>query len=274
MIRTLLKHEAIRTRGLLLVIGGAAAAMGAVGALLAWTGWPVVAHFGMFIGLASAFALLPALQLAQAVDYWRSGYGRVGYFTQTLPVRGSRIYWAKLLWALAVLLLGVILAAAIGFVALLGSAGLLGVDAAAVPGLIGDFFADAYAVAPWMTALVAPLLILAMLAMMTVMYFCAASLGSEQRLHPLGWGGPVLVWFALYLATQAVMFVLILAVPLGFGLDEDGAFGVVPADLVGAMVSGVELQLMPLGFIPALLVILPLLIWRTARSWDRKVSLA
>lgn len=274
MIRTLLKHEAIRTRGMLLAIGGVAAAMGAVGAILGWTGWPVIAHFGMFIGFAGAIALVPALQLAQGIDYWRSSYGRVGYFTQTLPVRGSRTYWAKLLWALVVLLLAVVLAIGIGFVALLGSAGPLGIDAGALPSMIVDFFADVIATAPWWVVAGVPLLLLAMLALNTVMLFCAASVGSEQRMHPLGWGGPVLVWIALYIAMQVAMFVMILAVPFGLTIDDAGGFGVVGVDLLGAMVRGTGVQLVPLGFVPALLLIIPPMLWRTARSWERKVSLA
>ena len=88
MIGTLLKHEVIRTRGFLLTIAAAGLGLAAVGSALAITGWPVLSQFGLVLGAVGAFGLLPAMQLALAVDYWRSGYGRIGYFTQSFTEYG------------------------------------------------------------------------------------------------------------------------------------------------------------------------------------------
>lgn len=275
MTGMLIKHEAIRTRGFLLTIAAAGLGLGAAGSLMAVTGWPVLAQFGIVLGCIGAFGVLPAMQLALAVDYWRSSYGRIGYFTQTLPIRGSRIYWAKLAWAAIVVLLGLVATLAIWFVVLVAAAQtMFGITPGALLTQIGDVLAAAYSASPWLVAVGAPALLLLLYGFNTVMYCCAASIGSERWLQRLGWGGPVLVWFALHSVTQIVMFALILAIPVGLGVDEAGEFGFVSANLLAAMVQGTELQLMPIGFVPALLVVIPLMIWRTVRSWSHQVSLA
>lgn len=275
MIGTLLKHEVIRTRGFLLAIAGAGLALGTVGALMAFTGWPVLAQFGLVLGAIGAFGVLPAMQLALAVDYWRSSYGRIGYFTQTLPVQGSRIYVAKLGWAAFVVLAGFFATLAIWFVVMVASAQtLFGVAPDVLLTQVGEILAAAYIAAPWLVAVGAPVLLLLLYGFNTVTYYCAASVGSERGLQRLGWGGPVLVWFALSAITQIVMFVLIPLIPFGLGVNEAGSFGLVSADLLGAMINGTQLQLMPIGFVPALIVVIPLMIWRTVHSWDHKVSLA
>src|SRR5690625_4541204 len=115
---TLLKHEFLRTRNMLALVAGVAVLLALAGTLLAATGVPVLSSVGLVAGLAAVLGLVPAAQLALAVAYWRSSYGRAGYLTQTLPVKGSTIYWAKMLWAWAVSLagaalsIGILLAAA------------------------------------------------------------------------------------------------------------------------------------------------------------------
>lgn len=272
MIATLLKHEAIRTRGLLLVIAGLAAGLSVIGALMALTGWPLLAQLGLVLGFVGACGLVPALQLGQAVDYYRSGYGRVGYFTQTLPIRGSRIYWAKLLWAVVVLILGLVATLALVLLVLLAGADLLGISRASLLPTMGEAIADAFAVAPAL-AVAAPVVVVLLYGLNTAMLFCAVSVGSEQWMHRLGWGGPVVVWVALYAVSQIAMFALILAVPFGLAADASGGLGLERVDLLGAMLSGVEPEIVPIGWLPALLLSIPVLVWWTARSWDRKVSL-
>lgn len=273
MIGTMLKHEAIRTRGFLAAIAGVAAALAVLGALMALTGWPVLAQLGLVLGLVGASGLVPALQLGQAVDCWRSGFGRTGYFTQTLPIRGSRILWTKLLWAGGVLIVALAVSFALALLVLLGGAGQLGLTQAELLAAIRDGIAQALAVAPWL-AVVGPVLLVLLAAVNTAILWFAVSVGSEQRFHRLGWGGPLLLWFALYTASQIAMFVMILAVPFGIGVDAAGSIGIQGVDLVQAMVTDSDPQVMPIGWLPVLLLSIPLLLWRTARSWDRKVSLA
>ncbi|WP_405218778.1 hypothetical protein [Agrococcus sp. Ld7] len=276
MIGTLLKHEAIRTRGFLLTITAAALGLAAVGSALAVTGWPVLAQFGLVLGAIGAFGVLPAMQLALAVDYWRSSYGRIGYFTQSLPIRGSRIYWAKLAWASIVVLIGLIATLALWLLVMIASAQtMFGTAPAVFLEQIGEVLRAAYAAAPWLVAVGAPATLLLLYIFNTVLYDAAASLGSERWLQRLSWGGPVLVWFLLSAIAQLVMLGGILAIPFGLGMTPAGVVGFVPVDMLGAMLGGTtDRQLMPIGFVPALLVVVPLLIWRTVHSWNHKVALA
>lgn len=275
MTGTLIKHEVLRTRGFLLVIVAAALTLGLAGSALAFTGWPVLAQFGLVLGAIGAFGLIPAIQLAEAVDYWRTSYGRLGYFTQTLPVRGSRIFWAKLAWAALVLLVALVLTLAIWLLVMVASAeSLFGVPTAVLLSQIGGILAAAYAASPWLVAVGAPLILVVLYGFNTVLLFASATIGSERWLQRLGWGGPVLVWFALYTVVQIAMFALILVIPLGLGVDAAGGFGIVPADLLTAMIQDTNPQVMPIGFIPAMVAMIPLLLWRTVRSWNHKVSLA
>jgi hypothetical protein len=275
MIGTLIKHEALRTRGFVLTIAGAGAGLAVVGSLMALTGWPVLSQFGVVLGFIGAFGMLPALQLALGVDYWRSSYGRIGYFTQTLPVRGSRIYRAKLVWALLVMLAGLLATVGLWLVVMLGAAPtMLGLTPGEFLEQAGEILASAFEAAPWLVALGAPALLVLLYSLSTVMYACAASIGSERWLQRLGWGGPVVVWFGLYTVLQIAMFVAILAIPFGLGVDDAGRFGVIPADLLGALVTDTDLQLMPIGFVPVLVVAIIAMVWATVRSWDHRVSLA
>ncbi|SFS10189.1 hypothetical protein SAMN04487783_1372 [Agrococcus baldri] len=275
MTAILMKHEAIRTRGFLLVILGAAVALGAVGSLMAITGWPVLAVFGTVLGFIGAFGLVPAMLLASAVDYWRTSYGRVGYFTQTLPVRGSRIFWTKFAWASLMLLVGLVLTVVLWLLVMVASAqSLFATTPTMLLGQVGDVLAAAYQAAPLLVAVGAPVISIVMYGFNLVMLFAAASIGSERRLQRLGWGGPVLVWFVLYAIVQVVMFVAVLAIPFGLGVDASGEFGVVPVDMLTAMLQNTSANVMPVGFLPAMALAIPLLLWRTVHSWNRRVSLA
>lgn len=275
MTGTLIKHEAIRTRGFLLVIAAAGLGSALIGSLLALTGWPILSVLGTVIGFIGAFALVPAMQLAQAVDYWRTGYGRIGYFTQTLPVRGSRIYWAKLAWAGLTLLAALILTLAAWFGVMVASAqGLFGMPPGEMLAQAGEILGAAYAAAPWLVAVGAPVILVVLYGFNTALLLFSASVGSERWLQRLGWGGPVLVWFGSYAIVQVVLFVLILAIPFGLGVDASGSFGIVPANLLEAMITNTDAQVMPIGFLPAMAALIPVFLWRTARSWNHKVSLA
>lgn len=68
VMRTLLTHEWLRTRGRLALIAGIAALIVAVGALAAATRWVLVAPVGAIGAVAAAYALVPVSQLLLAFD--------------------------------------------------------------------------------------------------------------------------------------------------------------------------------------------------------------
>lgn len=273
MVGTLIRHEAIRTRGLLATIFGAAAILTVVGAVLAATMWPLISQVGLLMAIVGAVATVPASQLGLAWDYWQSGYRRIGYFTQTLPVRGRTIYWARLAWGVAVLVAGLLWSSVLGILAFFGTAGSFGMRPFDVFPLVGDWFSALAAVLPWWGWIALPVLLLVFVGFTLVQYYFAASIGSERRLVSLGIGGPVLVWFAVYMAMQLVFLVFMFVVPLGIGVI-DGTLALTSENFFAAVIANEQPGSMPAGIIPAFVLATIALVWRTVVSWERKVSLA
>ncbi|SMY10705.1 hypothetical protein [Brevibacterium jeotgali] len=272
MITTLLAHEWQRTRVMVGAVTGIALLVVGAAALLIAPGWPGLSLFGILLGAAVLCGYVPVLQVLLAVDYWRSSYGRTGYFTQTLPIRGGTIFAAKFLHMNLVILAGLLVTVLL--VPLywwgLASGGMvdLGLFAA-----VRELWAT-------ITAVLSPLLMLgavaAFLGLMLsgqAMYTFSASIGSETPINRLGFGGPVVVYLVLYGISQVLTFAALFAIPLGIGMTGDG-LGLVRFDVLAEVTGGAESdEVMPVAFLAPLLLIGALCVWRTAHSWNRKVAL-
>lgn len=270
---TLLKHEYVRTRAMLVVVTGVAVLLALAGALLGLTGLPVLSTFGTVVVVVVAFALVPVAQILLAVHYWQSSYGRTGYLTQTLPVPGSTIYWAKMLWAWLVSIVGLVVSVGIGVagtsLAAAGDGGELQVQLS-----LREGWQTLLEVAPgWRAAALVAAFVALILAYPT-QYFFAASIGSQAPMNRLGAGGPVLVWLGLYLVSQVLVFVSFVAVPVAVGM-EDGRLTFVRFDVLAEMTAGAGTSpdVMPVGFVPALMLVAVACLVATVHSWRRKVSL-
>lgn len=93
---------------------------------------------------------------------------------------------------------------------------------------------------PGVIALAIALLLFSCGAWLIQMLF-SASIGSESRFNRMGLAGPVVVFIVVYVVLQVLLFVSILVVPL--------------------------------GIILSLVLVTGYCLWRTVRSWNRKVSL-
>lgn len=272
MITTLLKHEWLRTRGMLGTSFGVILLVGILGSLLGALNFSVVSMFGLFLGVLVAVVAVPAIQLELAMDYWRTGYGRTGYFTQSIPVRGSTIFWAKFLWAVLVSLVALALALLLGWLAWWAVAVNSGSELPSLA-VLGDVMRSLASIAPAWLIVAAVLAVVVSVATMTVYYYFSVSLGHERWLASLGAGGPIVVFVVLYIVTQVTMFLGMLLVPLGLGVEDD-RLAVVPFNVVSEMSIGTESSsVMPIGFVATTVVLLAVLLWRTARSWNHKVAL-
>ena len=272
MITTIIKHEFIRARGWLAQVFGGATLLVATGSALALTDWPMVSTFGVVLGAFAVVALLPVAQLALAWDYWRSSYRRIGYFTQTLPIRGATQYWARLIWGTAVSLLALAWSIVLGVGLWYGSMRVTDSRPADLWDTVTGTWELATQAAPaWFWVLALLLVVLLMLSNVAAYYF-AASVGSERRFAGLGAGGPVLVWVLIYFAIQLAFVVAIVTVPWGVGL-VDGRLGLVQQDFLSLLAANEETDVMPIGFLPVLVLMVVPLVWRTIVSWERKVSL-
>lgn len=272
MTTTLLKHEWLRTRGLLGTSFGVILLVGILGSMLGALDFSVVSMFGVFLGVLAAVAIVPVIQLLLAMDYWRTGYGRTGYFTQSIPVRGSTIFWAKLLWAVLVSLVALVFALLLGWLAWWAVAVTSGSELPS-PAVLGDAMQSLASFAPAWLIVAAILGVVVSVATMTIYYYFSVSLGHERWLASLGAGGPIVVFVVLYIVTQVTTFLGMLLVPLGLGVEND-RLAVVPFNVVSEMSMGAESSsVMPIGFVATTVVLLALLLWRTARSWNHKVAL-
>lgn len=272
MVRTLMKHEYLRTRALIGVVFGAGTLFTLVGTAMTLLRLPVLSTLGVSIGMFGVAAMLPAVQLALGVDYWRNAYRRGGYLTQTLPVRGSTQYWVRLAWGIVVSLVGALVTLVLGVVLALGIASARGVDARELWLQARDAWDAVAAALPAWGWLAAPIVLLVLLASNLVQYYFAVSVGSERRLNSLGVGGPLLAWVGTYLFFQVLMFAGLLAIPLGL-TAVGGSVALAPNNVLEAMRGGPSADAMPIGWLPALVVGLALLVWRTRLSWERKVAL-
>lgn len=273
MITALLKHEWLRTRSLLGSIGAVVVLLVAAGAALTATGWPGISLVGMLMVMAPLAALVPTTQIALAVHYWQSSYSRTGYFTQSLPLNGVTIYAAKLAWALLVSLVAVLATAGLLMAAWPVLAGQLGGERNPFS-LIQQMWEAGTAVTSSPVLIAGILLFVGLILIWPIQYFFAASVGSESPLNRLGLGGPVVVFLGLYLASQVLIFLGIAALPWGL-TTVDGKLGIESWSVFAEMAAGDAGRddIMPIGFVPALLVIAVVCLLRTAHSWRRRISL-
>lgn len=273
MIAALLKHEWLRTRSLLGSIGAVAVLLVAAGTALTATGWPGISLVGMLMVMAPLAALVPATQIALAVHYWQSSYSRTGYFTQSLPLSGVTIYLAKLAWALLISLLAVLATAGLLMAAWPVLAGQLGGERNPFS-LVRQMWEAGTAVTSTAVLIAGIVLFVALILIWPIQYFFAASVGSETPLNRLGLGGPVVVFLGLYLASQVLIFLGMVALPWGVTM-VDGRLGIEQWSVFAEMAAGNASRddIMPVGFVPMLLLIGAGCLLRTVHSWRRRISL-
>lgn len=275
MTTTLLKHEWIRTRGTLGTLFGIVALVGVLGSLLGITGWPLLSVLGSLLGFLAVFILVPATQLLLAADYWKSGYGRTGYFTHSIPVRGSTIYWAKLAWAMLASLAALVLTVVLGLVAWWAFAQQSGMINAPSFSAVGEWWQWITAVTPAWMIVAGALLMLASFLAWPIYYYFSVSIGHESRLSGLGAAAPVVVFVAVYIGIQILSLLAMVAIPVGIGMVDGDSLGFVSFNLVSELSVGANASddVMPIGFLVSMGLILVFCLWRTARSWNHKVAM-
>lgn len=262
MTSKLLKHEYLRTRGGILIIWAIAVGIGAAGCLMTLMKIPALSALGTAFAVMVTILLIPATQLYLGVDYWLSSYRREGYLTQTLPIPGSRIYWAKLAWAVLTTAAGAIVTGLLAL-AIAASAGALGT--------LATWWNNVLEITPVWGFIVVGIVVATYLFSLVISLFFAATLGSIEPLNRWGIGGPIVIMVATNFITQIALLLTMLLIPLGVGLGANGielhTFSFVTLFTTNAV------EFMPAGWIPAI-VIIPLIqmLW-AARLWRKGASL-
>ena len=164
-------------------------------------------------------ALTPlACAIAAMADYWKTLYGQRGYFTMSLPISGTVIFWAKITRIVIECLLA--LALAVG--------GIIAVAASAAwsDGIsLAEYTAGPRSVVAGMPTSTVALMIAAqiILAMSWVVQACAAmTIGAEGRFNHMGFGAPIIGFVLLYIVNQVLSTVGTFFLPLS--VTTDGHF--------------------------------------------------
>lgn len=164
-------------------------------------------------------ALTPvACAIAAMADYWKTLYGQRGYFTMSLPVSGTTIFWAKITRMVIECLLA--LALAVGGIIAVASA------AAWSDGIsLAEYTAGPRSVAAGLPTSTVAIMIGAqvIVALSWLVQGCAAmSIGAEGRFNHMGFGAPIIGFVLLYIVNQVLSTVGTFFVPLS--VTTDGHF--------------------------------------------------
>lgn len=270
MVRTLIKHEALRTTPGLGVAFGIATLIVLFSGIIAHLNLSVVSQIFAMAGIMALSGLLAAVQLFLAVDFWRTSWGKRGYLTHSLPVKGSTILTARLLW-------GFVVQVALFVWLLLGIPSFLYLASPVFQGE-GPGFAEVFPqilrqlseAVPWWLWVLGVIALLFLLWFSQVVYYFAATIGNGPRLASLGPAGPVVAWVLTYTALQVVMLPAVF-LPVAITVT-DGRLHFAMINMVEAFVNQAD-NLMPVGvFLPVAAATAILLPWM-AHSWNHRVSL-
>ena len=164
-------------------------------------------------------ALTPvACAIAAMADYWKTLYGQRGYFTMSLPVSGTVIFWAKNTRIMIECLLALVLAVG----------GIIAVASAAA-------WSDGISLAEYTAgprSLVAGVPTSTVVIMIVVQVFMSLSwlvqgsavmsIGAEGRFNHMGFGAPIIGFVLLYIVNQVLSAVGTFFLPLS--VTTDGHF--------------------------------------------------
>lgn len=238
---------------------------------------PVLGGIASALGIVAALAAVPAALVMLAIDYWRTMYGREGYFTMIIPVRGRALYWTKLLHSLivclaatALTLIGLFLWVAANSIAARAPLGeqLTGWREMVLNSIGGPML--------WfLVGALAAQLLFVLVAGATVL-----SVGAEERFSSLGGGAPIILGIALYFFMQVLSVLAMMFVPIGLQVTGADAGSIVWNGMLSEIVEAVRLgpeapepTMIGIGFLPLLVVVGALLAWKGVHSIERRTSL-
>lgn len=164
-------------------------------------------------------ALTPAAcAIAALADYWKTLYGQRGYFTMSLPVSGTAIFWAKITRMVIECILALALA--------LGGALAIASAAAWSDGIsLAEYIAGPRSLVAGMPTSTVVLMIAAqlILAMSWGVQGCAVmSIGAQGRFNHMGFGAPIIGFVLVYIVNQVLSTVGTFFLPLS--VTADGHF--------------------------------------------------
>ena len=198
-----------------------------------------------------------------AWNYWQSMYGKRGYFTFSIPVRGRVLYAVKVGYA-ALVTTGSWVLTAVSIPALITA------SAVGLREPVSQAFAFVMDQIPpqvpgWIFVGIACLILLQSYGLI-IAGAAIMSIGAQGKYNSLGFGAPVIGAIIYYVSVQVINVITILIVPLGIGLAGPEAGKLVPrgmaGELLGTLETGAEPSVLGLGsFIAAIFIAAGMWVW-------------
>lgn len=239
---------------------------------------PVLGGIGFAVGIIVITTITPIVLGLLAEHYWRTMYGREGYFTMALPVRGRTLFAAKVLYGLAAALVALVITLAAAAGALVAFAMSQGASVALA---FEDLWNTLALTGPATVWLLVGCVILQFV--FTVVAGAAVmTIGAEGRFNHLGFAAPVIGGVIVYFAMQIVGLAAMLFIPFGVRLTGPDAGTLVAEGMLHAFVLALssgdpatssEPSVLGLGIVFVSIIATVLLAWWGARSVERRTSL-
>lgn len=211
MIGTIFAQDFRATRKTLATTVGILLIVTAVSLVLAALNVPVLGGFGLVLAIIASILITPIVLGLLAENYWRTMYGREGYFTMALPVGGRALFAAKVLYGATI----AVAALAVTAVALVACAAALAISTdQGVVEFLRAGFDEIDAAMFW---LIAGSILLQIL-YLVVVGAGLMSVGARARFNHLGFGAPVIGAVLMYVVVTVTGFAAMLFVPLGIRL--------------------------------------------------------
>ncbi len=267
MVSALMKHEALRTTPMLGACLGIATLVVVLACGLTRLSIPGLPQFAALLAVAVSAGIPVVINIVMAIDFWRTGWGRQGYFTHSIPARGSTILAARILWSVSVVVLSVLCALIAVIFTLWVCGPVFQGDGPSFEMVLTRFLGSMHQIMPWWQWVIAFGLVLFVVWFHLLGFYFPATIGSGPRWASLGSSGPIVVWAITYLL---VNLTLVASVALPFGLDY--APGGWRLRIIDATWNFSERNF-PAGIILAMVVITVVFLVWMSRSWNRRISL-
>jgi len=273
MIGTIFAQEFRATWKALATTVGILLLVTAVTLVLAVLKVPVLGGFALVIAIIASVLITPVVLGLLAENYWRTMYGREGYFTMALPVGGRALFAAKVLYGLV----AAVAALAVTAISLVACAAAFAISTD--QGVVEFLRSGLDMLDAAMLSLVAGSLLLQVV-YLVIVGAGLMSVGARARFNHLGFGAPVIGAVLMYVVVTVTGFAAMLFVPLGVQLTGPSAGSIVAegmfrtfADEIVGRTSSDAPEIFGLGILLVSVAASCLFAWWGARSVERHTSL-
>ncbi|WP_084682676.1 ATP-binding cassette domain-containing protein [Actinomyces israelii] len=225
----------------------------------------------MRVAAMGVIVVTPVVVMVQvAVDYWRSMYGRRGYLTLAVPVRGRVHFAVKALYAC-------MMALVVGGVCLVGLVIWLVVFARSMGttlgGLLEPLRVAADAAGP-VKVIIFVTAVLIGIVTLVIEVGAVMSIGAQGRFNHLGLGAPAIGFVLLYVVSQLLGLVATLFLPVSVDVTTgDVTTQVMWPQFLEVIRTGAEARKVGVGAVAVGPLLAGALAWWAVRAIERHTSL-